>query len=102
MIDALDEHSSWDVLLSHIILLQKQTTANIFLTSRPKPTLPQKLRGCLIHDIQADERDVGLYIDHRMKQMMVVSEHNTELSEGLKADFRKLIKKKLSKTVNGV
>ncbi|UZP40120.1 hypothetical protein NXS19_007936 [Fusarium pseudograminearum] len=102
MIDALDEHNSWDTFLSHIIVLQKQTTANIFLTSRPKPTLPQKLRGCLIHDIQADEQDVGLYIDQRMTQMMVVSENNTDHSEGVKAHFRELIRKKLSNAVNGI
>jgi hypothetical protein len=102
IIDALDEHDSWDTFLNNIITLRKRTTANIFLTSRPKPSLSSKLGEVFIHDIQAHDQDVNLYIDQRISQMMVLSEQNTELTKGVKDEFRKLIRYKLSKAVNGV
>ncbi|KAM0413821.1 hypothetical protein ACHAPD_007062 [Fusarium lateritium] len=102
LIDALDEHESWDKFLSDVLVLREETTANIFLTSRPKPSLPGKLEGCLIHDIQADDQDVELYINQRMAQMMVLSEQNTELSKELKEDCRNSVREKLSRAVNGV
>ncbi|KAF0643405.1 hypothetical protein FPSE5266_03740 [Fusarium pseudograminearum] len=102
VIDALDEHDSWDEFLSHIQILQDKTTANIFLTSRPKPTLPGKLQRCFMHDIQADDQDVGLYVDQRMKKMMLLGEGNKDLSDTVKEDYRKLIREKLSQAVNGM
>ncbi|GKU14571.1 unnamed protein product [Fusarium langsethiae] len=102
IIDALGEHDSWDAFLSDILTLREQTLANLFLTSRPKPSLPDKLQGCLMHDIQADDQDVGLYIDQRMNQIMVLSVHNTELSGQRKKEFRMMIREKLSKAVNGI
>ncbi|KAF5245195.1 hypothetical protein FAUST_1850 [Fusarium austroamericanum] len=84
IIDALDEHNSWDTFLSHVILLQKQTTANVFITSRPKPALSDEIKGCLMHDIQADEED------------------NVDLSKKAKEDCRELIREKLGKAVDGI
>ncbi|XEV01751.1 hypothetical protein FSHL1_007038 [Fusarium sambucinum] len=102
IIDALDEHEEWDKFLPDIIELQELTTANIFLTSRPKPTLSEKIQGCLIYDIQADEQDVGMYIDQRMKEMMVLSDENKELDEKDKKEHRDMAREKLSKAVNGI
>ncbi|PTD07511.1 Ankyrin-1 [Fusarium culmorum] len=102
VIDALDEHDSWDTFLSDVIVLRKRTTANIFITSRPRPTLPDELKGCLMHDIQADEEDVALYINQRMAKMMVISQQNVDLSKKAKDDCRNLIREKLGKAVNGI
>ncbi|OBS25854.1 hypothetical protein FPOA_06389 [Fusarium poae] len=102
IIDALDEHDAWDAFLVDILRLKDKTTANIFLTSRPKPTLPNKLQNCLIYDIQADDEDVALYIDQRMTRMMVLTKSNTDLSQTVKASYRRLIREKLGKSVNGV
>ncbi|KAM0228240.1 hypothetical protein ACHAPO_010888 [Fusarium lateritium] len=102
VIDALDEHDTWNTFLSDILALRTKTSANVFLTSRPKPSIPGRIEGCLIHDIQADDQDVEMYIDQRMTQMMLLSEQNQELSEKAKEDCRRLIKGKLSKAVNGV
>uniref|UniRef100_A0A4E9EMT7 Uncharacterized protein n=2 Tax=Gibberella zeae TaxID=5518 RepID=A0A4E9EMT7_GIBZA len=102
VIDALDEHESSDAFLSDIIVLRKQTTANIFITSRPRPTLLDELKGCVMHDIQADEDDVGLYINQRMTKMMLIGDQNIDLSEEAKKEYRELIREKLGKAVSGI
>ncbi|SCV44938.1 related to ankyrin [Fusarium fujikuroi] len=106
MVDAIDEFEATESLFSELSSLQEHSNANLFITSRPpaqslENTL-NKLHGCLRKEIQADDRDVKLYIDQRMTEMLVLNEANTEIPESIKEDLRNLIRKRLSEVVNGV
>ncbi|KAF5724687.1 ankyrin repeat [Fusarium mundagurra] len=106
MVDAIDEFEATESLFSELSSLQEHTLANLFITSRPPAQSLEntlyKLRGCLRKDIQADDHDVKLYIDQRMTDMLLLSEANNEISERIKEDLKKLIRKRLSEVVNGI
>ncbi|CEF79534.1 unnamed protein product [Fusarium graminearum] len=102
IVDALDEKDSWESFMSDMLELRGQTAANIFITSRPNLSLQEKMQDFFIYDIQADDEDMGLYIDQRVKQMMVLSDQNTELSDKVKQNFRNLIREKLNNATKGI
>ncbi|KAF4448947.1 hypothetical protein F53441_7716 [Fusarium austroafricanum] len=103
IVDALDEHQETETLFSELCSLQEHTMANIFITSRPpSQNLKNKLHGCLMLDIQADDHDVRLYIDQRMTNILVLSDENTEIPDKMKQDLKKLIRKRISEVANGI
>ncbi|KAJ3547601.1 hypothetical protein NM208_g1444 [Fusarium decemcellulare] len=104
IIDALDECQTDDrkTFLSDIGILRNQTTANIFITSRPDLSLEGQLEGFSVQEICAHDDDVMSYIDSQTAKMILLSEHNVDLELDEKKNLKALIRGKVGKAVDGI
>jgi Cdc6-like AAA superfamily ATPase len=95
IIDALDECQVSDGgrtrLLSEIFNLQRQTHANLFVTSRFIPEIAREFKERTSLEIRASDEDVGRYIDGYIPKLPSFVRSNPKLQEEIKAAIIKVV-----------
>ncbi|KAJ5635927.1 uncharacterized protein N7484_009240 [Penicillium longicatenatum] len=88
---ALDEcqasNGCRSIFLSEIFNLQKETTTNIFATSRPVPEIEKAFSGCISEPISASEGNIRIYLDSHMNRLPGFVLESTILQENIKAEI---------------
>ena len=96
IIDALDEASETNGIRAALLsdLNGLSSVANIFITSRPIPSIAEQFRGQLSLDIRADDEDVRAYIQGRLHNGPNLLRH-ISADPNLKVDIENAIVKKV-------
>ncbi len=89
IIDALDECQTNNGcrarLLEELFTIQNVSEANILATSRSIPDISEKFKSSAMLEIQADEEDVQMYLDHRMPQLPKFVGQRQDLQEEIRS-----------------
>jgi Cdc6-like AAA superfamily ATPase len=95
IIDALDECQVSDDgrrrFLSEIFILQANTGANFFATSRFIPEIIKDFEGCISLEIRASDGDVQRYLDGHMSMLPSFVSRSLDLQEEIKTEIIKAV-----------
>lgn len=89
MVDALDELDSFQDFVSYLFNLQKAVGVNLYFTSRNIPHIRMLFDTAMIVPIKATEYDVGVYLEHQMREPNVPS--FIQRNQGLQDEIKKTI-----------
>jgi hypothetical protein len=80
ILDSLDD-GGHNLFLSHMLHLQGECGANLFVTSRQAPDLTGRFEGIRCIEIKPSDRDIRIYLESCMSTLPPVVSHDAALQE---------------------